>query len=145
RLYAPHVFWLTGQEVLYPKNEKEEEHAVEVLEPSVANYEKEETEGIEIKEGEEDAEAKEGIEVEAEVQQIEVQKAAEGQEIEIRASDTEKNVSKYDDELMPYSFKWWLHKTRLEHADTYRPFASEPHMQKQTEPSFDFEIVDQVF
>lgn len=145
RLYAPHVFWLAGQEALYPKNEKEEEHAVEVLEPSVANYEKEETEGIEIKEGEEVAEAKEGIEVEAEVQQIEAQKAAEGQEIEIRAADTEKNVSKYDDELMPYSFKWWLHKTRLEHADTYRPFASEPLMQKQTEPSFDFEIVDQVF
>src|SRR5690606_25341998 len=34
------------------------------------------------------------------------------------------DISLYNDELMPYSFRWWLHKTRLEHADTYQPFAS---------------------
>src|SRR5690606_41627955 len=39
----------------------------------------------------------------------------------------EENVSLYNDELMPYSFRWWLHKPRLEHADTYQPFAS-PHL-----------------
>lgn len=33
------------------------------------------------------------------------------------------NISLYNDELMPYSFRWWLHKTRLEHADTYQPYA----------------------
>src|SRR5690606_15938952 len=32
------------------------------------------------------------------------------------------NISLYNDELMPYSFRWWLHKTRLEHAETYQPF-----------------------
>ena len=32
------------------------------------------------------------------------------------------DVSLYNDELMPYSFRWWLHKTRLEHADTYQPY-----------------------
>src|SRR5690606_28678637 len=37
--------------------------------------------------------------------------------------DAEK-ISLYNDELMPYSFRWWLHKTRLEHADTYQPFAT---------------------
>lgn len=36
----------------------------------------------------------------------------------------EDEVSLYNDELMPYSFRWWLHKTRLEYADTYQPFAS---------------------
>lgn len=33
------------------------------------------------------------------------------------------NISLYNDDLMPYSFRWWLHKTRLEYADTYQPFA----------------------
>lgn len=33
------------------------------------------------------------------------------------------DISLYNDDLMPYSFRWWLHKTRLEYADTYQPFA----------------------
>ncbi|MFI5160053.1 MAG: hypothetical protein ACHQHN_02195 [Sphingobacteriales bacterium] len=32
------------------------------------------------------------------------------------------NVSKYHDEKMPYSFMWWLDKTRKEHAGVYQPF-----------------------
>ncbi|WP_345234343.1 hypothetical protein [Olivibacter ginsenosidimutans] len=46
-------------------------------------------------------------------------------------SDRE-DLSKYDDELMPYSFVWWLHKTRLDYADTYRPYAttSKPPLKK---------------
>jgi len=38
----------------------------------------------------------------------------------------EEKISLYDDELMPYTFRWWLHKTRMEHAETYRPFADSP-------------------
>ncbi|UIR55530.1 hypothetical protein LZQ00_14810 [Sphingobacterium sp. SRCM116780] len=38
----------------------------------------------------------------------------------------EERISIYDDELMPYSFLWWLHKTRLEHAETYQPFVKAP-------------------
>lgn len=146
RLYAPHVFWLARQEELGRETEpKVEESIVEVLDPSVAEYEEKEVlETLEIKGAEEDAEAEQVVDSEIREQQIEAQEL-EGQEIEIRVGGTEKNVSKYDDELMPYSFKWWLHKTRLEHADTYRPFASEPLMQKSTERSFDFEIMDQVF
>jgi len=34
----------------------------------------------------------------------------------------DQNVSKYDDDKMPYSFLWWLNKTRNEHADTYQPY-----------------------
>lgn len=32
--------------------------------------------------------------------------------------------SRYHDEKMPYSFMWWLDKTRQEHAQTYQPYAS---------------------
>lgn len=32
-------------------------------------------------------------------------------------------VSLYHDEHMPYSFLWWLNKTRMEHAHTYQPYA----------------------
>lgn len=37
--------------------------------------------------------------------------------------NTREDLAKYDDELMPYTFVWWLHKTRLEHAETYQPYA----------------------
>ena len=32
-------------------------------------------------------------------------------------------VTKYHDDKMPYSFMWWLDKTRREYADTYQPYA----------------------
>ncbi|TSJ42823.1 hypothetical protein FO440_01140 [Mucilaginibacter corticis] len=34
------------------------------------------------------------------------------------------NVSRYNDEKMPYTFLWWLDKTRKEHADIYQPYVS---------------------
>jgi hypothetical protein len=34
------------------------------------------------------------------------------------------NVSRYNDEKMPYSFMWWLDKTRKKHAGTYQPYIS---------------------
>ena len=33
-----------------------------------------------------------------------------------------RDVSKYYDEKMPYSFMWWLDKTRREHAGLYQPY-----------------------
>ncbi|UKT63561.1 hypothetical protein [Pedobacter mucosus] len=33
------------------------------------------------------------------------------------------NVSKYDDDQLPYSFLWWLAKTRKEHAQIFQPYA----------------------
>jgi hypothetical protein len=38
----------------------------------------------------------------------------------------EGTVSRYDDDKMPFSFLWWLNKTRKEHADTYQPYAPMP-------------------
>jgi len=34
------------------------------------------------------------------------------------------DVSKYNDEKMPYTFMWWLDKTRKEHASIYQPYAN---------------------
>jgi hypothetical protein len=33
-------------------------------------------------------------------------------------------VSRYDDDKMPYTFMWWLNKTRKEHAENLRPYAT---------------------
>jgi hypothetical protein len=45
---------------------------------------------------------------------------------EVQSSVTDdtnhKDVSKYNDEQMPYTFMWWLDKTRKEHAGTYQPY-----------------------
>ncbi|MDR6942867.1 hypothetical protein [Mucilaginibacter pocheonensis] len=40
-------------------------------------------------------------------------------------ADTEgqHDVSKYNDEKMPYTFMWWLDKTRKEHAAIYQPYS----------------------
>ncbi|MFM6953439.1 MAG: hypothetical protein ACKOWL_00455 [Sphingobacteriaceae bacterium] len=35
-----------------------------------------------------------------------------------------KEVSRYDDEQLPYTFLWWLNKTRKAHAESYRPYVS---------------------
>jgi hypothetical protein len=33
-------------------------------------------------------------------------------------------VSRYDDDKMPYTFMWWLNKTRKEHAENLQPYAT---------------------
>lgn len=49
------------------------------------------------------------------------QHATAAEEVTI-ITETEQKVSKYDDDKMPYSFLWWLNKTRKEHSDTYQPY-----------------------
>jgi hypothetical protein len=41
---------------------------------------------------------------------------------ESQTTETDQKVSKYDDDKMPFSFLWWLNKTRKEHSDTYQPY-----------------------
>jgi len=36
------------------------------------------------------------------------------------------DVSKYYDEKMPYTFMWWLDKTRREHGELYQPYSNNP-------------------
>lgn len=43
---------------------------------------------------------------------------------ENKDSKTDQELSAYHDDKMPYSFLWWLQKTRMEHSSTYQPYAS---------------------
>jgi hypothetical protein len=38
------------------------------------------------------------------------------------------DVSKYHDDTLPFSFLWWLHKTRKEYDSTYQPYISKPNI-----------------
>ena len=57
---------------------------------------------------------------------LETQYVASPEDIQGAAPDNAdkdtSNLSKYNDEKMPYSFMWWLDKTRKEHAGVYQPF-----------------------
>ena len=41
---------------------------------------------------------------------------------EVAAESETQEVSRYDDDSLPYTFLWWLNKTRKEHAGVYQPF-----------------------
>jgi hypothetical protein len=55
---------------------------------------------------------------------VELSESEEDEPGEVMAEEgtSTTDVSKYDDENLPYTFLWWLSKTRKEHADTYQPF-----------------------
>ncbi len=61
----------------------------------------------------------------SEVEEIPIVTAALAESV-AEESDGQERVSVYDDDTMPYSFLWWLHKTRLEYADTYQPYVKSP-------------------
>jgi hypothetical protein len=46
----------------------------------------------------------------------------ESEQVTAQANAEQQDMSKYHDETMPYSFMWWLDKTRKEHSDTYQPY-----------------------
>ena len=43
----------------------------------------------------------------------------------VKKDKNESKPSRYMDDWMPYSYVWWLQKTRMEYAYTYQPYASE--------------------
>jgi len=53
---------------------------------------------------------------------VETRSVIDPEEIAETASAESEEVARYDDDSMPYSFLWWLHKTRNEHAHTYQPY-----------------------
>jgi hypothetical protein len=57
--------------------------------------------------------------VEEPVAAIELQAEPE----EIALADENQTVAKYHDDNLPYSFLWWLDKTRREHSNMYQPYA----------------------
>jgi hypothetical protein len=55
--------------------------------------------------------------------QAETAETGSGSSIREMEPATETNdISKYDDDSLPYTFLWWLNKTRKEHAGVYQPF-----------------------
>lgn len=42
----------------------------------------------------------------------------------LSCSESPNIVSRYEDDELPYTFLWWLQKTRKEHAQIFRPYAS---------------------
>ena len=58
-------------------------------------------------------------------------------------------VSKYDDDKMPFSFLWWLSKTRKEHAGTYQPYVK-PNLppklvNRDVKDALNHQIVEHIF
>ncbi|MGY3214939.1 hypothetical protein [Mucilaginibacter sp. HD30] len=51
---------------------------------------------------------------------------------DVRGNQSRQRVSRYNDEKLPYSFMWWLDKTRKEHAAIYQPFAVEGKFHTET-------------
>ncbi len=55
--------------------------------------------------------------------------------------EDQQKVSRYDDDKMPYSFLWWLNKTRKEHSENYQPYVT---FQLDTSQSIKRGTVDQL-
>ncbi len=57
------------------------------------------------------------------------------------------DVSKYDDENLPYTFLWWLSKTRKEHAATYQPFkpGTSREIKKNSGHELNQQIIENIF
>ncbi len=45
-------------------------------------------------------------------------------ETKTAAQNSENIISKYDDDKLPFTFVWWLQKTRKDHEQIFRPFVS---------------------
>lgn len=48
-----------------------------------------------------------------------------------QGADEHQDVSRYHDDQMPYSFMWWLDKTRKEHSNLYQPYITNPNVNTQ--------------
>ena len=61
-------------------------------------------------------------------------------------------VSKYDDDQLPYTFLWWLAKTRKEHEQIFQPYAQPkpelaraPQQKNQQQAEFQQQYVEHIF
>ena len=57
----------------------------------------------------------------------------EKEEPEKEHTSSKSTPSRYIDDWMPYSYVWWLQKTRMEHAGTSQPYASQPFGEVKTQ------------
>jgi len=54
-------------------------------------------------------------------------------------------VSKYHDDTLPYSFMWWLDKTREEHRQIYQPYAKPPAVANDTANKLEQQYYENIF
>jgi hypothetical protein len=57
-------------------------------------------------------------------------------------------ISKYDDDQLPYTFLWWLHKTRKEYQQIFQPYVTlkkEPEVQSGTPNELQQQYVEHIF
>ena len=85
---------------------------------------------------------------------VPVEEPAEGRtpdsDIEESIQEEEQKVSKYNDDNMPYSFLWWLNKTRKEHSGTYQPYVdfkleTSQNIRKNSADQLSTQIIENIF
>ncbi|RZK50858.1 MAG: hypothetical protein EOO99_01430 [Pedobacter sp.] len=54
-------------------------------------------------------------------------------------------VSKYDDDQLPYTFLWWLAKTRKEHEQIFQPYVSQKKPEKPAGGELQHQIIEHIF
>ncbi len=64
--------------------------------------------------------------------------------------EEQQKVSKYDDDKMPYSFLWWLNKTRKEHSENYQPYVNfqldtTQNIKRNTVDQLSSQIIENIF
>lgn len=59
-------------------------------------------------------------------------------------SAKENIISKYDDDKLPFTFLWWLAKTRKDHEQIFRPFAS-PAKANSPTPDLQQQYIENIF
>jgi hypothetical protein len=75
-----------------------------------------------------------------------VEEKAPGAEDAPAQGDVEQqDVSRYHDEKMPYTFMWWLDKTRKEHTKTYQPYVKAPAIADKKPKKITDELQQQYF
>ena len=57
----------------------------------------------------------------------------------------EARVSKYDDDQLPYTFLWWLAKTRASHKAIFQPYASPKPANKEDQNPLQQQYVEHIF
>lgn len=54
-------------------------------------------------------------------------------------------VSKYDDDKLPYTFLWWLAKTRKEHAQIFQPYVTQKKNDDQNPSELQQQYIEHIF
>lgn len=152
--YVPFELYNDNTEEICLEPEDDEEDIV--VEDNRVDVEEEMVDNSTVEERDLLASSEEGIELDKLVQggavlgdyfvferkERESEENVEEEIVPMPASEDPEDVSLYNDDLMPYSFRWWLHKTRLEHAGTYQPFIT-PHLPRPEKGHFDLSKLDE--